>query len=118
MGSFSSSENDVKFRCFGNLFSNEAKECLVCENRNECRNEKTENKTIETSPIRIEIIKSLETGPKTIAEITEIVSKTSKRFCKGTTVFYHLSLMKGKGQLQIVEHNGKRCYSLYSTVRS
>lgn len=99
-------------RCFGRLFVEGAKECCICHSKEECFKLCPHDSVPGKSHIRDMIIAALKESPRTVEELSVIISNSSSEN-HGTSVFYHLSFLKRQGRLRIVFHGGKRKYSLF-----
>ncbi len=105
-------------RCFSRLFRENAKECSICSHSAECKSLTSSEKARESS-IRVSIQEYLKSGPKTIEEISRFISEESTiPKNRGTSVFYHLALLKQQGLLQIKIIDGEKRYLLFDRRKS
>lgn len=102
----------MKPRCFGKLYLESAKECLICRSRELCSQCDRSSRIIRQSKIRSQLIELMQERPRTINELQQALM--SSRPVSGTSIYYHLSILKSKGQVVTsVDKDGNRLYSVF-----
>jgi len=98
-------------RCYGKLYSPNAKECTLCKYASSCK-ELSPPESHSKSKIRDAIREAISTRPMSIDEIQALISAIVVK-CKGTSVFYHLTYFKKQGVLDVRNIDGVRKYSIF-----